>query len=378
MLGTLSLLLMNTGCYYADLARGQARLLLGSRPVADVLSDPQTSPQLRANLETVEKARTQARELGLQVDGQYTSFVAWPEDRIITTVVATRPGEVQPADFSFFAIGKLPYKGFFDPAQAQAEAEKLAAQGLDTCVSPVTAYSTLGWLDDPVTEPMLKAPPGRIAEVVVHEFVHATIFIREDAEFNESLATFIGQEASVRFFKDPAQAARQRARVNDARMLAKEIGDYAHQVELLYEEPRPPNTKARAELEARFRKRVARLPFEARNREQAQAAAQALRLNDACLALRGTYGADIPAFETKLHELDGDLPGFIERAKTAAKQEDPREALLGNGADSSARGLRSSDASAESPAHGSALRYRNPTTGKGPRTAAPPVLARKA
>jgi predicted aminopeptidase len=125
--------------------------LSASRPVQDVLNDPETSTRLHARLEVVEQARQQAQDLGLDVKGQYTSFVPWPGDRVITTVVATRPRELEPAGFSFLLVGRLPYKGFFEQKDAETEAAMLRADGFDTCVSPVTAYSTLGWLDDPVT-----------------------------------------------------------------------------------------------------------------------------------------------------------------------------------------------------------------------------------
>jgi predicted aminopeptidase len=301
--------------------------LSASRPVQDVLNDPETSTRLHARLEVVEQARQQAQDLGLDVKGQYTSFVPWPGDRVITTVVATRPRELEPAGFSFLLVGRLPYKGFFEQKDAETEAAMLRADGFDTCVSPVTAYSTLGWLDDPVTEPMLRTTHGRIAETIVHELVHGTIFIPDDATFNESLATFVGQEASVRFFSDPASAAEQRAKVQDARLLAQQTAEFSAQVKALYESQTLDVSGDRAVLESHFREHVAGLPFRARTPQQALDLAGKIRLNDACLALRGTYGSDIPAFQKQLSDLEGDLAGFIRKMRKAAQSPQPRDAL---------------------------------------------------
>ena len=321
------LALSSSGCYYAELARGQARLLSASRPVQDVLNDPKTSTRLHARLEVVERARQQAQDLGLDVKGQYTSFVPWPGDRVITTVVATRPRELEPAGFSFLLVGNLPYKGFFEQKDAETEAATLRADGFDTCVSPVTAYSTLGWLDDPVTEPMLRTTHARIAETIVHELVHGTIFIPDDAAFNESLATFVGQEASVRFFPDPASAAEQRAKVQDARLLAQQTAEFSAQVKALYGSPTLDVSRDRAVLESHFREHLAGLPFRARTPAQAIDLAEKIRLNDACLALRGTYGADLSQFQNELSDLDGDLAEFIRKIREVAKSPHPRATL---------------------------------------------------
>ena len=91
------------GCYLAHVTGGQTRLLWERRPVAEVMQDPATPEALRRKLEVVEAARQHAAALGLDVGGQYTSYVAWPGDRIVTSVVATRPGEVEPAGFWFMA-----------------------------------------------------------------------------------------------------------------------------------------------------------------------------------------------------------------------------------------------------------------------------------
>jgi len=317
-------------CYLGHVAAGQWRLLAGRRPIDAVRDDPATPPDLRERLALAAEARELARGLGLEVGGQYTSYVAWPGDRVVTTVVATRPGEVDPLGFWFPIVGRVPYKGFFDPERAHAEAERLRADGDDVCEVPVPAYSTLGWLDDPLTQPMLQGDAGRIVETIVHELVHANAFVADAPDWNEGVATFIGQEAAVRWqarTHGPDAAASERTRVEDDRAVAAQLLALRAEVAALYaREPGGPVREAeRAAAESQTRDAVAALPIATRD---APDLAQALRLNDACLALVGTYSADLPAYAEWLASRDGDLAAFVARARAAAAAPDPRAALL--------------------------------------------------
>ncbi len=317
------------GCYYAHLADGQARLLWARRPVADVLEDPDAEPALRDALALVEDARLFAAELGLEVGDQYTSFAEWPGDRVVTSVVATRPGEIEAAGFRFPIVGRVPYKGFFDPARAEAEAERLRAKGLDVCVVPVAAYSTLGWFSDPLTGPMLRGGDGELVETVIHELVHATVFVESAADFNEGVATFVGQEGAVRFFAardGEVAAAAERQRISEDRLVAAELARLRTAVGELYEEPAGAARDARrGELEADARARLAALPLQ---HHDAERLAEGVRLNDACLALAGTYQADLEAMAVRLEAADGDLSRFVAAVRAAAEAPDPRAALL--------------------------------------------------
>jgi len=322
------------GCYYGHLAVGQAKVLAARRPIEEVLADPETDPALRDALSRVEETRAFATSLGLDVAGQYTSYVEWPGDRLVTTVVATRPGEVEAHPFEFPIVGRVPYKGYFDAEAARGEAERLRGLGMDTCLVPVTAYSTLGWLDDPVTSPMLGRADDEFVEILLHELVHATVYIESQPDFNEGVARFLGEEAAVRFFRRSCEAGRPcpadevRARVDDDRLVAETLLRFRERVARLYEREKAPDLRAvmRAELEAEARAQIADLPLRVR---PATAIAESLRLGDACMALRGTYSQDLRAHARLLESLDGDLAGFVLRLRQAAEAQDPRDAFFG-------------------------------------------------
>jgi predicted aminopeptidase len=319
---------MTAGCYYTHLASGQMRLMLARESTEEIRADPETPEALRAQLELVERARHFATVLGLEVDGRYTSYVDWPGDRIVTTVVATRPGEVEAAGFDFPIVGRVPYKGFFDVEQARALGRELEDEGLDVCLVPVTAYSTLGWLDDPLTAPMLRHSPTRLAETVFHELVHTTVFVESQPTFNEGIARFIGQEAAIRFFANsPESADTVRLQVLEDRTVATGMLHFRDRVAALYdEEPEGQGRQARRDaLDLNFRTELSVRPLHSRR----AGFSQRVRLNDACLAISGTYASDTHLHEAVLVALDGDLNRFVERLRQAADEDDPRDFFFG-------------------------------------------------
>jgi predicted aminopeptidase len=322
-------LIILPGCYYGHLAEGQLRLLRARKPIAEVLTDASTPPAVRDSLALVADVRRFATSIGLTVGGQFETYAPWPGDRVVTALVATRSGEIDPAGFWFPLLGTQPYKGYFDLARAEREAASLRRDGLDTCLVPVPAYSTLGWFDDPVVEPMLQHGAESFVEMLLHELVHATVFVASDADFNEGIATFVGQEAAVRFFVehgDATGAERERAEVSDERAIAAVLASLRASIAVLYAEADDgTRTQRRAELDAQARSALRALPLTTRPAAQL---ADAIPLQDPCLALAGTYEADLPVWARRLDEL-GDLPAFVAAAKDAAGTDDPRSALAG-------------------------------------------------
>jgi predicted aminopeptidase len=327
-----------SGCYLAHLAHGQAQLLHASRPLDDVLLDPATPTEVREALSLVGPARRFARELGLDVGRQYTRYAPWPGDRVVTALVATRPGEIDAATRWFPIVGRVPYRGYFDRSRAERAAAGLAERGYDTCLVPVPAYSTLGWLPDPVPEPLLQRGPGFLVETLIHELVHATVFVADEADFNEGVATFIGQEAVVRFFASPAcpegtsaipcgpeAGEAERRRVADERRIARELSALRARVEVLYREPASPERDAEREaLSEQTREQLATLPLTSLS---GVVLARSTPLHDACLALAATYEADLDAYALRLAAGDGDLAAFVADVRRAADSSDPRAAL---------------------------------------------------
>ena len=304
-------------------------MLCARESIESVLANEDTSEALRDKLRLVQSARSFAAELGLDVGDQYTSYVPWEGDRVVTIVVPTRPGEVEPAGYTFPIVGTVPYKGFFDPDKAENEAEIRRERGRDFCVVGISAYSTLGWLDDPVTGPMARHTSGRLVDTIIHELVHATVYVSDEARFNEGVANFIGGEASVQFFTERGEtelARQRRSGVDDGRRIGAALAKLRTEVKALYasEESGAKRDAARKVLTEQAREALGGLPLEVL--DPARVASES-HLNDACLALSGTYSDDLEDYAALLSQADGNLPAFLQRVLTAAAEPDPLDAL---------------------------------------------------
>jgi len=96
-------------------------------------------------------------------------------------------------------LGSVPYKGFFSKERAIALRDELNKEGWDTSIRNPGGWSTLGWFTDPILSKMLERGEGDLANLIIHEMVHATIFVKDSIDFNENLATFIGDRGTEQF-----------------------------------------------------------------------------------------------------------------------------------------------------------------------------------
>ncbi|HEY8515178.1 MAG TPA: aminopeptidase [Candidatus Binatia bacterium] len=205
LLGALSCLVGCGGCsplYVLRSAYEEGRILLSRQSIESLLEKPELDPDTRAKLELVLEVRRFARDrLGLAVGDAYASFSIVPPGALLHVVSAAERTRLEPYTWWFPIVGDVDYKGFFDEADARAEAERLQSKGYDTWVRPSVAFSTLGWFDDPVLSSWLRADPVRITELLIHELLHRTWYVSGETEFNESLATFVGHVGAIEFFR---------------------------------------------------------------------------------------------------------------------------------------------------------------------------------
>ena len=179
--------------YIAQSAIDQAKLMRARVPIQYALDHYDLTDEQRQKLELTKKVRTfMAEELGLDTGSNYVRYVHLDRDYVTYAVNASAKNELKTYKWHFPVIGSVPYKGFFDKNRALAEAEELKAQGLDTYVRGVSAYSTLGWFEDPLLSSMLRAKEHRFINTLIHETVHANLYIKGHSKFNEKVATFMG------------------------------------------------------------------------------------------------------------------------------------------------------------------------------------------
>ncbi len=191
------------GCQSAYvLSQGWHQLQLGrqQRPLKEVLGDPQTSAEHAEKLKWVPKVLDFCRdELGLDPGDAYTSYLDTTGTPVSYVVTASHQLALIPYRWRFPFVGKVSYKGYFARDDADAEASRLREQGYDVQVSPVRAYSTLGWFKDPVLSTMLEDDVVELIDLLIHETTHRTVYLPDATSFNESLATHIAYEGTQRF-----------------------------------------------------------------------------------------------------------------------------------------------------------------------------------
>jgi predicted aminopeptidase len=135
-------------------------------------------------------------DLGLRMSRNYTKYVHLDRDYLAAVVSACAPLSFERHTWWFPVVGAMPYKGFFNPRDAKKESDKLKAKGLDVWVRGVDAFSTLGFFRDPLYSYMKEYSEYALADLIIHELTHATIYVKGDSEFNETLADFIGTEGA--------------------------------------------------------------------------------------------------------------------------------------------------------------------------------------
>lgn len=188
--------------YALTAVRGQFDLLGDAVPIEQALEDSRLTDEQREKLAFVVRARDYAAEVvGLNVGGSYSTFVNLGEDALAWNLSASYKDRLEAYYWNVPIVGWIPYLGFFQFDQAVVQRDRLVAKGFDTLIYEVDAYSTLGILPDPVASTLLNRDLPSLADTIIHELLHNTIFRAQDTVFNESLATFVGRTAGIEFLQ---------------------------------------------------------------------------------------------------------------------------------------------------------------------------------
>jgi predicted aminopeptidase len=326
-----------TGCgtlaYVGHAAHGQFSVLAASRPIDELRADPATPVATRARLDFVQSARDFAsRELALPDNRSYRRVAMIDRPYVAWNVVAAPPLALTPRTWCFPVSGCVAYRGYFSPERARRFAKRLRQDGDDVFIGGVTAYSTLGWFDDPLPSPVLARDDGDLAGLLFHELAHQVVYVKGDSTFNESFATAVEREGVRRWFARQADGA-----ARHARWRADEERSRAIRQRLLATRERLRAVYAGDGSDADKRAAKARLLDEARTDYRVRfvddngrhAGWFGERLNNALLAAIGLYDEHVAAFQQLLREENGDLPRFYAAArKLAALPGDARLAAL--------------------------------------------------
>jgi predicted aminopeptidase len=283
--------------------------------------------------------RFAVEELGLRESKNYTRYVELDRDYLAAVVSASAKDSFTPHEWWFPVAGRVPYKGFFNPGDARKEAQKLAKKDLDVWIRPVDAFSTLGWFRDPLYSYMRDYPVHALADLIIHELFHATVYIKGNAQFNEELAEFVGSRGSKlyiekRYGRDSGEYQAMSTPNADNDAYVAFIHELIAELEALYSGGGDRETMLEQKAliiktaQGRFESE-----YESRFSGDNYRFFSTLPINNAYLALYRLYYAKDNYLEELFTRSGVDLKTFIAAAKTIPRRGDARarleEALTG-------------------------------------------------
>lgn len=316
--GSLALGGCASGAFYAQAVGGHLGVVTRAQPVEQLLEDPATPPALAERLHLAQRLRAYASEtLALPDNGSYRAYARLGRAAVVWNVFAAPEFSLRPHRWCYPVAGCVIYRGYFDPEAARREAQRLREQeGLQTWVAAVPAYSTLGWMDDPLLDTFLGWPESELAGLIFHELAHQVVYARGDTAFNESFAVTVEIEGVRRWLRkrgDPqAVIAYERRLAQRERRRARLLAHRAA-LEALYASGAGPDAM-RAERAALERALLADLDALGE-----PGAAPAVAPNNAQLAALAAYAMHVPAFRALLEREGGDLAAFYRVVRVIAR-----------------------------------------------------------
>src|SRR5690554_1073449 len=329
----LSLLLTTlSGCttlgYCSQAVRGHVSLMMASEPVSDVLASHEIPAELREKLLVSQQARLFAlTELALPAGDAFTDYVELGRPWVVVNLVAVPEFSLEPHRWCYPFLGCQAYRGYFSLEDAQQEQSVFINEGYDTLIGGVTAYSTLGWFDDPLHSGFTHLPEDRMVALMFHELAHRVVYIGGDTAFNESFATAVELEGLKLWLiqqgnPDAFQQALERLRHrNETLTLVQQASTELAQI-YKQKETLPPE-------QLRLDKRVVLdnllqdyNQLSTHWNQPGPLGRNPSALNNANLALFQQYNQYVPGFRQLLKDQGGDFASFYKAVKLLSEQPD--------------------------------------------------------
>lgn len=330
----LLLVTMLNGCstigYYSQAVSGHLSLMMSGDPVDEVLSDETTPQELREKLALAKQARDFAtHRLALPVGGAFSNFVQLNRPWVVVNLVAVPEFSLEPHRWCYPVLGCQAYRGYFSLEDARAEEAQFQNKGFDTFIGGVTAYSTLGWFDDPLHTGFTRLSEDRMVALMFHELAHRVVHIADDTAFNESFATAVELEGLRLWLSEHGkpgefqEALGRLARRNETLAL---VEDFSARLEALYAQQNSlPDSHLKSrkaviyrDLAQTYRELSADWP------EPGPFGPAPVSLNNANLALFRQYNQYVPAFRQMLQDADYNFPAFYQAVEALSEKPEPQ------------------------------------------------------
>jgi predicted aminopeptidase len=332
----LFLSLVPMGRYLARAGWEEGKILWRRREIEEMISDSSVAPAVRSKLALVLDARAfAAADLRLDAGESFTTFSQLDSDTLVLVLSAAYRDKLAHHRWWFPIVGHVPYKGFFDERDAKREEADFQRRGFDTYLRPASAFSTLGWFNDPVVSASLRADTLSLANTVIHELTHNTFYASGQAEFNESFANFVGARGSAEFYRTRGQArvvAEAEARWSDDKVLAAFWKKLHRDIDSSFKaHPGDAERELRVALrDSIYRAARQELIFRVgpQLRTVAPRYVERVRLDNAALLARRIYLTDVALFDSVWVREGRDVKRTVQRVIALARGErEPYEAV---------------------------------------------------
>jgi len=336
LLVALGLALTPTGRYLVRAAWEEGKILRARRPIAELVADPATDARTRGKLRLVLEARAFAADsVGLRAEESFTTFSRLEQDTLVLVLSAAYRDRLARYTWWFPVVGRVPYKGFFDYDAARRAAGDLRRDGFDVYLRPASAFSTLGWFNDPLLSTTLREDSLDLANTVIHELTHNSFYAPGQAVFNESFANFVGARGAAWLFRsrgDARAAAEVDARWRDERLLGAfwtRVYEALDSAFAAHPDDPAARLRAREAIYAGARGRLVDSVAPALHGPLVPRWAERVRLDNAALLARRIYLTDLQLFDGVYEREGGDLRRAIVRVVRLARSrpKDPFGAL---------------------------------------------------
>jgi predicted aminopeptidase len=337
-LSTLFVLFISTaGCgkllYISKLGWHQTFITLRSIPIQEVLDDEKVDDGTKEKISLIQEVKHYGEErLGLRATKSYSTFFE-TKGPVLNVVTASEKERLHLYHWNFPIVGRVTYKSFFTREDALEEKHLLDRRGYDTFLQEAAAYSTLGWLRDPIFSSMLVWDEAALANLILHEMAHATVYFKGETDFNEQIATFIGNRGAIGFLinkygpgsKEVVEAIHSH---EDDLLFSEWVDQACRQLSTFYDQEisRDEKLKGREELFLSIMESFKEL--KERLQTDCYKNVETVRLNNAVLLAYRRYVHHLERFEALYDYFGRDLRKVIEFLKEVrASRENPSSFL---------------------------------------------------
>jgi len=308
--------------YVAHLAWHQGSTIFKAVKTQDAVTSMTLSPKEIQKMELIGRVKEYGKVLyELESSSSYEKFVPLDREVLGWNLTAAYPLKMEAVQFTFPFIGSFAYLGFFDLERKTKWKKRLEKKGYDVYENEISAYSTLGYLQDPLFSTYLQLSEYSLASLILHEMSHEKLFFKKDSNFSESLSSFIDDIAAHRFYidilKKPIKKKPHQKVTSEYKTYLNLMETYRNRLEHLYESEIPESKKMEYKTKIYLELQKSLKEFAAKALHiNIRSELYTSPLNNAILIQYGRYQPKGDSFQLLLDSCNQDIPCWFARLES--------------------------------------------------------------